>query len=236
MNVAEPPTERIEREIAAVKRVMDDSDPGAIYSEAYFMDGQNQKLSNYFSYTWKPAQTLPHAIYVSRHLGIQQGHTVLDVGCAKGFFVKAMRMMGFEAFGYDISKWAIENCDPEVSEFVSTELIAPPRSYDWITLKDICEHVEKTELIALVQKLSRAARRGLLIIVPLSAYTGGRYVRDEDEADVTHLHRWTLSDWLIFLIEHTKDFTVSGSYYIKGIKECCVARRMGCGFFTLTRI
>src|SRR5690349_883148 len=100
-------------------------------------------------------------------------------------------------------------------------------------MKDLCEHVAKTELIELLSKVSQSTKKGALIIVPLSAYTGARYIRDEDEKDVTHIHRWTLSDWLLFLTEHTMNFTVSGSYYIKGIKECCKPSSMSCGFFTL---
>lgn len=210
--------------------------PPEVYDEDYYLRGKETGKSNYENYSWKPEQTLQHAIYVQRHLGIQAGDSVLDVGCSRGYLVKALRMMGIQAFGQDISRWAIENCDPEVKEFVSNDLVAEPNSYDWINLKDVCEHIEKTDLELLIQKLSRAAKKGMLVIVPLSAYTNGKYIREEDEADSTHVHRWTLSDWLMFLTDNTKDMTVSGSYYIRGIKDCCKQRKMSCGFFTLTRI
>lgn len=206
---------------------------GSQYGEGYYMRGEG---SNYVNYSWRPDLTLPHAIYVSRHLGIQQGHTILDVGCSRGYFVKAMRIMGFEAFGCDISKWAIENCDPDVKPFVWNRPPISGERFDWITMKDVAEHVPMEELIGLLSNLSISAKRGMLIIVPLSAYTGARYIRDEDEQDTTHIHRWTLSDWILFLTENTKDFTVSGSYYIRGIKECCKPKSMSCGFLTLTRI
>lgn len=206
------------------------------YDADYFLRGKETGKSNYENYSWKPEQTLQHAIYVQRHLGIHAGDSVLDVGCARGYFVKALRMMGIQAFGHDISRWAIENCDPDVVEFVSNELVAEKNSFDWITCKDCMEHIPMEKLEPLLKQLSAAAKKGMFIIVPLAKYFGGQYVRDEDEADKTHIHRFTISDWLEFLMKHTKNMTVSGSFYLKGVKECCRERSMSCGFFTLTRI
>ena len=41
---------------------------------------------------------------------------VLDVGCAKGFLVKDLMKVcpGLEAFGLDISLYALMHCEPEV--------------------------------------------------------------------------------------------------------------------------
>src|SRR5260221_7177707 len=51
-----------------------------------------------------------------RHLGLKPGDRVLDVGCAKGFLVKDLMKAcpGLEAFGIDISEYALMNCEPEV--------------------------------------------------------------------------------------------------------------------------
>src|SRR5437899_10358722 len=60
--------------------------------------------------------------------------TVLDVGCAKGFLVEALRDRGVEAFGIDVSGYAIGEVRSDVRSFCSvasaTEPI--PRRYDLI--------------------------------------------------------------------------------------------------------
>ena len=215
-------------------------DSSNLYTEDYFLRGPETGLSNYVAYSWKPEQTLQHAIYVERHLRMSKGESILDVGCARGYFVKAMRMLGYDAYGIDISRWAIENCHEDAKGFVllatAADFTTQPWEFDWINFKDVAEHIPMDKLIETVQALSKRARKGILVIVPLSAYSGGKYVREEDEKDSTHIHRWTLSDWILFLTKNTKDFTVSGSYSIRGIKECCKAESMGCGFLTLTRI
>ena len=210
--------------------------PSETYGEDYYLRGKQMGLSNYEDYRWLPGQTCKHAAHLMRYLKIREGQTVLDVGCSRGYLVKALRWSGIEAYGYDISRWAIENCDEEVKEWVSNELKAEPKQYDWITLKDVCEHIEPSELAPLLEKLSAAAKRGLFIVVPLTIFMGGNYIRPEDEADVTHVNRWPLDFWMQYLMHHCPGFTVSVSYYIKGIKECCADHPGGCGFFTITRI
>ena len=47
---------------------------------------------------------------------IQPGR-VLDAGCAKGFLVEALRDRGIEAFGVDISEYAISEVRPDIREY-----------------------------------------------------------------------------------------------------------------------
>ena len=50
------------------------------------------------------------------HFGLQPGDRVLDVGAGKGFLVKDLMKAcsGLEAFGLDISEYALMHCEPEV--------------------------------------------------------------------------------------------------------------------------
>lgn len=43
--------------------------------------------------------------------------TVLDCGCAMGYLVSSLRRLGVEAFGVDISEYAIFNVEPEIKEY-----------------------------------------------------------------------------------------------------------------------
>ena len=59
---------------------------------------------------------VPVAQDMIRHFDLKPGDRVLDVGCAKGFLVKDFMkaLPGLEAFGLDISKYAMMHCEPEV--------------------------------------------------------------------------------------------------------------------------
>lgn len=50
------------------------------------------------------------------HFSLKAGDRILDVGCAKGFLIKDIIQVcpGVEAFGLDISEYALMHCEPEV--------------------------------------------------------------------------------------------------------------------------
>ena len=56
----------------------------------------------------------PVARDIVSHFGLKPGSRVLDVGCGKGFLVKALLAQNMNAFGLDISLYALMHCAPEV--------------------------------------------------------------------------------------------------------------------------
>lgn len=72
---------------------------------------------------------------------------VLDAGCAFGFLVEALRNRGVEAFGIDLSPYAIENVHESVKPYcrvgsVSEALDGP---FDVIVSVEVLEHMEAGE-------------------------------------------------------------------------------------------
>lgn len=204
------------------------------FTEDYFMRGVDTGLSNFTDYRWLPDQTVSMATHLKRYLGLKSGESMLDVGAARGYLCKAMRMIGVEAHGYDISEWAVANCDPEVRPYMSNYLNG--KSFDVVFSKDTFEHIAPEELRTLVTRMSLFTQRKMFFIVPLAIETGGAYVHPKEENDRTHINRWTLHDWLVFLQGCTPNFTVSGSYRFPGLKPGAYEVECGYGFLTMERI
>lgn len=204
------------------------------FTEDYFMRGHETGLSNFTDYHWMPDATMGMATLLRRYLGLREGDTMLDVGAARGYLVKAMRRLGIEASGYDISEWAVANCDEEVRPFMTNHLNGA--RFDVTFSKDTFEHIPETELQRLVGRLAMNTNRRMFFIVPLAQETGGPYVHPKEENDRTHVNRWTLHDWLCFMQRHALSFTVSGSYLFPGLKPGAYEAECGYGFLTLDRI
>lgn len=80
------------------------------YGEIYF-DGPREYGYGGYHYDgrWRPV-----AQDIVDHFGLKKGDRVLDVGCAKGFLVKDLLALGIDAYGIDVSRYALMNCEPEV--------------------------------------------------------------------------------------------------------------------------
>lgn len=208
------------------------SDPSP-FTEGYYLRAEG---SNYRDYQWLPDQTIPLAAAIKKLMGMQDGDTVLDVGAARGYLVKAFRILGLKAFGYDVSEWAVENCDPDVYGVMSTSYDVAPMSYDFITLKDVTEHIEPVLLRKMMLDFTCMTRKAILVIVPLTAVDGGEYLCPHDECDTTHVNRWSLPTWISFLENIDRRMVVSGGYYAPGIKQKNTAWEKSCGIITIRRV
>jgi SAM-dependent methyltransferase len=83
--------------------------------------------------------------------------TVLDAGCAMGFLVESLHKLGIEAYGIDISSYAIEQVHPPVRSFCSVgSVVEPfPRHYDLIVSIEVVEHMPKEDAEKAIANLCR---------------------------------------------------------------------------------
>lgn len=201
------------------------------YDEDYFMRGKESGKSLYHDYRWLPDLTIPMVKRMIDHLGIRKDQTILDFGCARGYTVKAFRQLGYLAFGVDSSKWAIENCDPEVKEYVWEGSIT--ERIDWVIAKDVLEHVKPVQ--STIKQLMQCARIGVFAVVPLEG-PRGKYVVPDYELDITHIHRKQLKWWAAYFMD--VGWSVTASYRVRGIKDNYYQPDWvkGNGFITARRI
>lgn len=205
---------------------------GEVYDADYFLHGRESGKSLYENYRWLPELTIPMALSIMEHLQIGEKDTVCDFGCARGYTVKAMRLMQIEAYGVDISEWARENADPMVKGFILSDL---RDTYDWIIAKDVLEHVPADQLPALAASMLNLANKGVFVVVPLSPEPNAPYVCPEYEQDVTHVVRWDIDTWVdLFKKADPEDqFTVEAAYNVPGIKENYAHFPEANGFITM---
>lgn len=73
--------------------------------------------------------------------------SVLDAGCAMGFLVEGLRKLDVEAFGVDVSEYAIENTHPSIRPhcWVASITESLPQKYDLIVSIEVLEHMPKAE-------------------------------------------------------------------------------------------
>lgn len=209
----------------------------SIYDDDYFLRGKQTGKSLYENYRWMPELTIPMVLKIIEHCQMRSCMTVLDFGCARGYMVRAFRELGYSAYGYDVSQWAIANADETVSKYLTESIngaFNDQYSYDWIIAKDVLEHVEYVDYV--VTDLLRYARKGVFAVVPLSDFDSTEYVIKEYEADITHIQRCTLMTWMQKFLR--PGWAVTGQYRVPGVKDNYykLGWEKGNGFITARRI
>ena len=86
--------------------------------------------------------------------------SVLDVGCALGFLVEALRDLGVEAYGTDVSAYAIDNVREDIRQYCAVSSIvtdslpeAFPKKYDLVICIEVIEHLFEEECMTAIEKL-----------------------------------------------------------------------------------
>lgn len=108
---------------------------------------------------------LPIAEDMIAHWDLRAGMRVLDIGCAKGFLVKDLMKScrGLEAFGLDISEYALQNCEPEsTGRLIRGNAKALPfanQSFDAVICINTLHNLERDECVAALKEIERVTRR-----------------------------------------------------------------------------
>jgi SAM-dependent methyltransferase len=163
-------------------------------------------------------------------LHIHKTDKILDFGCAKGYLVKAFRLLGYSAYGIDISAYAIESAPPEVRPYLEctgSPIMSNMNHWDWIIAKDVLEHFDEKELKGILAELAGSTKH-LFAVIPLG--NGKKFNIPAYELDTTHQIKQSLEWWVHMF--HGCGFTVSvAKYRMEGVKDNWVGHKEGNGFF-----
>lgn len=88
---------------------------------------------------------------------------LLDVGCATGRMIKYLRILGVEAYGIELSDYALSKAIPEVKQFITKgDILNLPykeEDFDTVTSFNVLEHLEKDNLIKAIEECNRVAKK-----------------------------------------------------------------------------
>ena len=106
---------------------------------------------------------VPVARDIVAHFGLKPGMRVLDIGCAKGFLVKDLMQVcpGLEAFGLDVSPYALMHCEPEIVGRIhlgtAERLPFPDRSFDCVLCLNTVHNFARPRAIKVMQEIERVS-------------------------------------------------------------------------------
>ena len=143
-----------------------------VYGGSYFGEGRDPTdrayLSGYERYDRDTSNANVAAYLVWRTFPARDA---LDLGCATGFVVEALRELAIEAQGVDISQYAIDHAAAGAVGHVRQGdlrhgLPFDDRSFDVVTALETLEHLDPDEVPVVLAEIARITRKWVLCTIP----------------------------------------------------------------------
>ncbi len=137
---------------------------------------------------------------------IKSNTSILDIGCATGYFAKELAKKGCETYGVDKDRIALKKASKYCKEVIQCDLDnikichAPKKHFDYVLMLDVLEHLQNPKLaISQVGKFLKKDGR-LVVSVPNIAHASIRWgllkgdfdYTNTGILDSTHVHFYTL--------------------------------------------
>lgn len=176
-----------------------------------YFDGDRNHGYGGFHYSprfWQPV--IPTII---EYFDISSTSKVLDVGCAKGFFLYdlTLALPGVQVSGIDISKYAIEESLLQIKPFLragnATSLPYNDKDFDFVISINTIHNLDRNDCAIALQEIERVTRGSSFITVDA-------YRNDEEKS---RMEAWNLTALTMMSVDEWKDFFLevgySGDYY-----------------------
>jgi SAM-dependent methyltransferase len=155
------------------------------FGEMYF-DGPREY--GYGGYRYD-GRWVPVAADIVSHFGLRPGMRVLDIGCAKGFLVRDLLGKGIDAYGLDVSRYALLHCEPSIAGRLhlgsAVDLPFPDHSFDAVLSINTIHNLDGDGCLRALREMTRIVRDAARCFVQVDAY------RNQAEKDV--FESWCLT-------------------------------------------
>ena len=176
-----------------------------------YFDGDRNHGYGGFSYNPKFWQPVIPTIVENYKIG--NSSNVLDVGCAKGFFLYDLKLAFPEMniTGVDISEYAIANSVPEIKPYLqvsnATKLPFENNYFDFVISINTIHNLNREDCAVALQEIGRVTKGNSFITVDA-------YRNDEEKA---RMEAWNLTALTMMSVDEWKQFFLevgyTGDYY-----------------------
>jgi len=125
------------------------------------------------SYSFTFGTDILHVSQIVKHLNIQKGDKILEIGCNKGLLMQKLKEQGVDVVGIDVNEKAVQKkVVEEVYKMDATNLVFPPASFDKIYSAHTIEHIPN--LKKAFEEMDRVVKPGgrIVLIYPAELIRG----------------------------------------------------------------
>jgi hypothetical protein len=145
----------------------DPGDPDGMYGQSYFGAGRDGR-SGYERYDRIMSNSDFAAFLIWRHFDVRK---TLEVGAAMGYLVESLRELDIEAWGVDVSNYAVEHGSPAAMPYLRQNdlrdgLPFADGEYDMVIALETLEHIPPAAIPSVLRELARATNAWVVCTIP----------------------------------------------------------------------
>ena len=153
------------------------------FSEKYFDGERKYGYGGYINDgRWKKV-----AQKIINHYSLNENSKILDVGCAKGFLVNEFNILGMDAYGIDISKYALSKAEGSFKNKLSIgnakNINFPDNYFDLVISFNTIHNLPYTDCLLSIKEIIRTSKKYKFIQV--DAY--------DNEKEKEEFMKWVLT-------------------------------------------
>ena len=142
------------------------------YDEEYFVKGTKSNYGGQFAPYVEEVYYPIAKIMRIKLVTVFEPKKVMVLGCARGYLVRAFREVGVEAYGVDISEWAVKNADEKAKDYVYLGDIADLSrwkngEFDLVVAADVLEHISREKLPQVLDEIARVCSKNVYALIPV---------------------------------------------------------------------
>ncbi len=180
------------------------ADPGQLYDAQYYAHYDDHEGQESTAYVRGEPWLSLFSGFADRIVRDIEPKSVLDVGCALGLLVEALRDRGVDAHGFDVSEYAVSQAREDVRPnlWVGSVLEPIEGHYDLVTCLEVLEHIEAGDADRAVANLCAVTDDVVFSSTP------------DDWREETHCNVRPLEYWTELFARHdfVRDLGFDGSF------------------------
>lgn len=140
--------------------------PGEWYDADYFEHGTKSNWGQ--GYKWSLFASLFHETASFLTSTYTEADSYLDIGCASGFLVRALRDQDKECWGFDHSKYAIDRAEPSVKPFLiqaGVDDVIFDRQFDVLLAFSIFESLTPEQILSFLSRARGWTRQAIFAVI-----------------------------------------------------------------------
>ncbi len=152
-----------------------------------FWDGERKY--GYGGHKYIPGRWSNVADQIIKNYNLKEGSKILDVGCGKGYLLKELKskINGLKVYGFDISKYAIDNSHKEVKKDLyvhkaQSKFLYEDGFFDLVISLGTLHNLELFDLKVAIKEIERVGKKKYIMV---EAY--------RNEKELFNLQCWALT-------------------------------------------